>query len=261
MHDPSTVAFDIKYPWRQAPSKFWPKGYRSTFITIWHEDPLNFKGKCGCRDDDSCGWFRPPFTAEQGERIKKLGRSQYSTLFGKQKATAEGASYAYLSYEPNAYDAIYWAWRAINHAEKKQGVWQYGTHLTRRELQEIFELSSSPVDNFRHSVSEIVDEETCGDFFLSIFRCWQRFKRPWYKHPRWHFWHWRIQVHPWQTFRRWALSRCAGCGRRFAWGESPVSFSWDSPKPKFLCGEVGIYHSDCSAMSGALRNTEAKGNA
>ena len=53
MHDPSTVAFDIKYPWRGKPSKFWPKGYRATFITIWHEDPLDFKGKCMVRDDDS----------------------------------------------------------------------------------------------------------------------------------------------------------------------------------------------------------------
>ena len=35
MHDPSTVAFDIKmHPWRGRKSQFFPKGYRATFITI-----------------------------------------------------------------------------------------------------------------------------------------------------------------------------------------------------------------------------------
>jgi hypothetical protein len=51
MHDPLTVAFRIKYPWKGKPSHFFPKGYRDTFITIWHKDPE----KDG--SDDSCDWF------------------------------------------------------------------------------------------------------------------------------------------------------------------------------------------------------------
>ena len=46
MHDPMTVAFDIKYPWWRKSSLF-PKGYHSSFITIWHVDP-DIRG-----DDDS----------------------------------------------------------------------------------------------------------------------------------------------------------------------------------------------------------------
>lgn len=49
MFDPSTVAFDIKYPWKRKSSHF-PKGYRDTFIRIWHEDP------CTDGSDDSCDW-------------------------------------------------------------------------------------------------------------------------------------------------------------------------------------------------------------
>jgi hypothetical protein len=51
MHDPLTVCFQIKYPWRGRKSHFFPKGFRDTFITIWHKDP--------CRDgsDNSCDWF------------------------------------------------------------------------------------------------------------------------------------------------------------------------------------------------------------
>ena len=47
-------------PWRGRKSQFFPKGYRATFITIWHEDPMDFTGKCRGRSDDSCGWYTPP---------------------------------------------------------------------------------------------------------------------------------------------------------------------------------------------------------
>ena len=62
MYDPLTVAFEIRSPFREKPSRLWPKGYRPPFITIWHKDPE--------RDgtDDSCDWFgrkRPLSPAEQ----------------------------------------------------------------------------------------------------------------------------------------------------------------------------------------------------
>ena len=58
MHDPMTVAFEIRYPWRDKPCKAWPDGYRHSFITIWHKDAE--------RDgsDSSCGWFK---RAHQGD--------------------------------------------------------------------------------------------------------------------------------------------------------------------------------------------------
>ncbi len=71
----------------------------------------------------------------------------------------------------------------------------------------------------------------------------------WQVHPRWHVWHWQIQVHPWQQVRRWLLTRCARCGGRFRYGESPVSHSWHSQKAGFLRGEKGMYHTDCSGQS------------
>lgn len=94
MHDPSTVAHQIKYPWfeykpwpkkfRRDPnpwrlkrgweempdelkatrSKSWPEGYRNDFITIWHEDPE--------RDgsDDSCGYSYVKITPQQREVLR-----------------------------------------------------------------------------------------------------------------------------------------------------------------------------------------------
>ena len=54
MHDPMTVAFEIRYPWRKYGAKgedAFLRTYREPFITIWHVDPE----KRG--DDDSCDWF------------------------------------------------------------------------------------------------------------------------------------------------------------------------------------------------------------
>ena len=255
MHDPMTVAFEIKSPFKSAPSKFWPKGYRNTLVTIWHVDPER-GGDHGNRSDDSCGWFRPPTTPEEREKFQRIGEQEYSTIFQKQRVTAMGESYASICYEPSAYDAIYWAWRRIKR-EGSRHVWKFGPSrgaLTADELEYIYMLASNPVDNLRSTVAEVKDAETCGRFFVTVYRCYTRFNRPWYKHPRWHFWHWSLQVHPWQTFRRWAFSRCAGCGKSFPWGYSPVSHSWDSKPPKLFCSEEGIYHSECSGFGVKLND-------
>ncbi len=67
----------------------------------------------------------------------------------------------------------------------------------------------------------------------SRFRC----------HPRWHFWHWRIQIHPLQDFKRWAFSHCCKCGGRFKFGESVTSTNWSSSGPLWFRSQKFIYHS------------------
>ena len=69
--------------------------------------------------------------------------------------------------------------------------------------------------------------------------------RPWWKHPRWHFWHWKIQIHAVQNFKRWLFSRCAGCGKGFKWGYAPTSTSWHGHGPRWFRGESHTYHHDC----------------
>lgn len=245
MHEPSTVAFDIKSPLRGRPSKFWPKGYRNTLVTIWHVDPEDPRGNCCRRSDDTCGWFTPPYTAEARDRIRALGREQYTTIFNKQWAEAEGKDYAYVCYAPGSYDAIYWAWRAIKHQERQGKGWQYGKPLSAKELNLVYSLDSNPVDNLRLTVSGVKDAETCADLFLLVYHAYLRFNRPWYRHPRWHVWHWRIQVHAIQSFKRWAFSRCSTCGKRFSWGYSPTTHSWNGDGPRWFRGERDVHHGDC----------------
>lgn len=246
MFDPMTVAHEIKYPWVSHSSLMKDgskRSYREAFITIWHVDPCRGGGP---RADDSCGWFRPRIEPEERETFSKIARQEYSDVFGKQAATAEGKDYAYVCFEPSCYDAIYWSWRRIAHELRPAGPWKFGTRLRARELEEIYVLSANPIDNLRMRFSEIRNVEDFVDFFMLIYGCYKRFHRPWYQHPRWHLWHWRIQVHPWQKLRRWLLTRCEECGKRFAYGEAPTSHSWHHEPPKFLKGERGLYHADCS---------------
>ena len=102
MHDPMTVAFEIKSPLRGRPSKLWPKGYRNSLVTIWHRDPLRFENKICRRDDDSCGWFTPPYSPAQRDEIAKLADEQYREIFARQVAEREGKSYAYICNEPDS---------------------------------------------------------------------------------------------------------------------------------------------------------------
>lgn len=173
MHDPLTVAFEIRSPFKQPPDRFFPKGYRPSWATIWHRDPE----KRG--DDDSCDWFATSLTDAETE--------------------------AGLGLLTNEFDNVLDAFEQVS------------AHRAERVM-------------------------------LAQWRAARRFyrPRPWYKHPRWHIRHWRLQVHPLQAFCRWMWSRCAGCGGHFSWGYSPISDFWESDGPRLFKGEPGVRHHECS---------------
>src|SRR5438045_1892516 len=76
MHDPMSVAFEIRYPWRayKNPRTEWERGYRSSFITIWHVDPE--KGG----SDDSCDWFGRRVTKREKELAASLIDNDFDNL-------------------------------------------------------------------------------------------------------------------------------------------------------------------------------------
>jgi hypothetical protein len=81
-----------------------------------------------------------------------------------------------------------------------------------------------------------------------VCKHYRRILRGW----RWHVHHWHIQVHPWQHFRRWTLTRCAWCGGKSR-KDDPVnhSHSWDGPRGRWWQGAPGRYHQDCSSIQRA----------
>lgn len=244
MHDPMTQAFEIKQFWRR--KNEW--GYKPPLITIWHVDPETDGS------DDSCGWSRPRLSKDQQARIKSIAGDEarepwFQQYLGKR-----------IDRPTEAESLLRQAFMVVGRVFSKQ-------HLCKPPIEPVTFAEASawaclsignPVDNFRgslaflpgyHSNNELDRESdrqyTAEQFFWCVGAYILRERRPWYRHPRWHVWHWHLQIHPWQQFRRWALSRCCKCGKRFAYGESPISGSWDSKPPKFLRSEENIYHQSC----------------
>lgn len=235
MYSPLIQAFNIKYPWRAKGTKLWPQGYRSTFITIWHVDPENHQGKCNTRGDDSCGWFNPPYSQETKDKVLKLANSQYP-LFVKGE------------HKFNCHEAIYWCWRAIKYYNK-QG-WQYGDKkpaLSALEQEYIWRLSSNPVDNLKYPWSVVKDRRSFETFFICIFNAFLRIHRPWYKHPRWHILHWKIQVHPWQQLKRKYWDKCYLCEKRGFKGGQAIG-NWAGDK---------IWHAGCENIKNPNTSTNS----
>lgn len=233
MYDPMSVAHEIYLGSKRKRNG----NYKTPLITIWHVDPE--KNSLGCRGDDSCGWFSPPYTEEEKKAIEKLAKEQYSQIFARQVAQDEEKSYAYICYNQDAYGAVYWSWRALKAAGKKG--WQYGKILNAKELNEIYCLATNPVDNVQSTVRNIKNCEQFTTFFFTVWRVFRRFNRPWYKHPRWHINHWKIQFIPFRNFKRRYWDKCSVCGKR-GFKNSPMS-DWDGTK---------MWHQECDNTSKSL---------
>lgn len=241
MYDPCTVAHEIKYPWKKwgEGRTEWERNFRDTFITIWHVDPEKREGKVCRRYDDTCGWSAPNPTQAEYDAIRKLAQEQYRQIFERQAREAEGASYARLCNVPTIFDAIYWSWRAIKRYKKyspARVMWQYGYGLTAGEFEQIISLASNPVDSLKYCFADIKDEDGFISLFMSVYRAYSRHHRPWYKHPRWHFWHWRIQLHPWQNLKRRFWTKCCKCGKRGFKRHQQAIGNWSGTE---------IWHSTC----------------
>lgn len=187
MHDPMTVAFEIRYPWRKygadAPNDFL-REYRAPFITIWHVDPE----KRG--DDDSCDWFgrhRP---------LNPRERAIVDAMWGLE---------TYLDNRPH-----------------------YPDSPEHREFQTL----------------------------KAAVYAWRR-RSGWRIPVRWHVWHWQVQIHPVQAFKRWAFSRCCWCGGRFSWEEQVVGYSWHGTGPRWFRNEHRIAHMACDSQHVAAQKATA----
>jgi len=68
MHDPHSLAFDIKNPFLPAHTFNGGFSYREDLIQIWHVDPESDGS------DDSCGWFKPHLTKKEVKEICKIAK-------------------------------------------------------------------------------------------------------------------------------------------------------------------------------------------
>lgn len=256
MYDPSTVAFDIKYPWKAGSERF---SYRPSFITIWHEDPE--KPGTGNRTDDSCGWFdRTPgpfadavsyvlkdksFMHDVGLTLKRRKRVPYpfyegiseEQLYGNRLSA--GDAFALVVMIASELELRRW-WNGQNGKRGAcEDVW-LKTFTRKRSVTDFAAgLALHPLDNLSHV-------EAAESMVRLTAAALNRHFRPWYRHPRWHVWHWRLQIHPLQQLARVLFDRCATCGKGFRWGYSPTSTSWEGKE---------LHHGECLGIGVACAPT------
>ena len=265
MHDPDTLAFEIKYPWykyKPGEDKTWPKGYRETFIQIWHHDPQ--KGPGG---DDSCGWF---MRAHHGDKevwakIERKFKYNWNQVFDSE-ATGK-------HYERGWFNSVT---QELNGPRTSVGLDMFRCALwvvfaqdramsnkfLRKHLHNILSFCDNSVDclfgswDFGHAAEIAAKPRELEDAIHSMSGCvygWiLRETRPWYKHPRWHVHHWRVNCVPWYRIKRWFTQRCKDCGKRISPRDhGVVCHSWDGDGP-LSCGK-------CSGGHVAVTDPAAKG--
>lgn len=229
MHDPMAVAHEI------ATGKWFQ-------LTIWHIDPETDG------TDDSCGWFHPRLTEQDLTEIERMVKWDLDSPFYTSKTTVDMAAIDGPDY-PNLFQQTPGDCLGYVAAAWQQVAWYKGRRqsaLTIGEWWEVAVLSTNPVDNIRHILADpdISPEERARHFLWCVMRCYLRHHRSWWRHPRWHIHHWRIQVHFVQMLKRWLFSRCACCEKRFTWGYSPIS-TGNGQGPLWFKSETYCFHHGC----------------
>jgi hypothetical protein len=206
MHDPMTVAHEIRWPWK---NRF---GSKPSIITIWHVDPETDG------TDDSCGWFIRGRHADQciREKIQKefLFNHKHNYWFTKDGFRHFSTSGLLINM------FIVALWQQYNGDRKKCD------RYMRKHLHEILHFAENPTDCIGDTITGKygvkIDEETICRLADTVYTYILRDIRPWWKHPRWHIHHWKIRFHPWQNFKRRYLLKCCKCGKR-GFKSSPIS--------------------------------------
>lgn len=234
MHDPATLAFDIKLPWNN-----------NSFITIWHIDPE----KDG--SDDSCGWF---MRSRHGNK-EILNKIEKDFKFEWNHGVPTG--WFDKNGNPNySTQAIVLGMFRIA-TNNVFGHWtKKADNFLKNNLYNILHFAENSCDSMYTMINQSFGkekEEARIKQCASVIYSWiLRADRPWYKHPKYHFWHWEVNIHPLQKLRRYLFSRCTVCGKGFGYGEIITSNCWNKPKNRwfeFFRSERNITHSDCAGCS------------
>jgi hypothetical protein len=215
MHDPMTVAFEFR-----------PLG-----VTVWHVDPETDGS------DDSCGWSRPHLNDIDEKLAKELAEwdDKFPYYFNQSVREVNGRRFVEpgtaIALSLSAIGTI--AWR-LDRKSLSPWIFQKAAALGFYEHDNL--------QGFFVGPRSTVEKEHAFMVLIRHYRAWMR---PWYKHPKWHIWHWKIQVNFVLNLKRWLFSKCCKCGKPFSWGYGPCTSSWNSSGPRWFKGETDVYHANC----------------
>ena len=215
MHDPYSMVFDL-----------------GNILTIWHKDPE--------RDgtDDSCGWFIRSRHCDQ-TKLKRIA-SDFAYQW------SHGIPYGWFAEngEPNfSPQAIVIGMFRVA-ANIHFGHWSdRANEFLAEHAFEILFFAENNCDSLCTFITQHYGrdpQDTVSSRSMEaaqIVYSWIcRADRPWWRHPRFHFWHWKIQFHPWQRLRRRWWDKCCLCGKRGFKGDAMGSGNGDK-----------IWHQECDA--------------
>lgn len=225
MHDPSTVAFELRYPWRayRHPRNEFEKGYRNSWCTIWHVDP--------CKDgtDDSCGWFQRARHGDKAvlEKIVKRFEMDWDRVFESDGGTSYPCGYFLPNGDPHfsvhgiVLNLFFMA--AIEVFSGEPGEWGKAKRYMHRHLVDILIFAENPVDSLHDGITRKFEwgckepytkrarDERIRSMAGCIYAWILRDIRPWYRHPRWHIHHWKVQFHFFDRIRNKAKAQAVQC--------------------------------------------------
>lgn len=230
MYDPMTVAHEIKSPFKNK------GGYADSIVTIWHVDPESDG------TDDSCGWFLRLRHADK-KKFEKIVTDFEFEFKNNYWFTADGSPrFSTSAIVLEMYSRA--IWNVL--PEKKRGNGR--RKFMRKYLYDIIHFAENPTDSLNdyitneyryrlieHDRKQVEPREERIRNLASIIYCdILRKLRPWYKHPKWHIHHWKIQFRPLQRLKRRYWDKCYKCGKRGFKGAAMGS--WDGHK---------MWHQEC----------------
>jgi hypothetical protein len=250
MHDPNTVALDIPNPfakrydhatWGDIPGwrGMWTRWCsRPALITIWHRDRGGVDGAC----------FREHLSEREEKLAKEIAHNDADYYFSMPTRMKVGSDYRLALVGPADCGALVvalwgtFAWRL----ERRR--------LSRRQEHTALSLGWNEGDNLQASFA-CRDSRSQEDVIRNALRLYKISRRPWWARTshrvyRTHIHHWRIQIHPVQSFKRWAFSRCSHCRGRFVWNESIIGYQWEGTGPRWFRGEPSVAHHRCDRLAG-----------
>jgi hypothetical protein len=177
MYDPMTVAHEIKSPFK----KKTPYGiYRKSLITIWHNDPESDG------TDDSCGWFIRSRHVDN-EVLEKIKREFNFHLKHNYWWDKSGQ----MVFSPIATLLMMYKIAAYSHYKN----WDRADRFVKKNLANIIIFAENETDCIFSFRKIVLKASVVEDFANVVYSDIVRKTRPWYKHPRWHIHHWKIQIH------------------------------------------------------------------
>lgn len=229
---------------------------QATLFTLWHVDP------CRKGNDDSCGWFMRAYHGDPAVLAKIIQRfaEDWDRTFTTKQDDHDPDDGAFVSktyccgyfYPENSGAGmpnmgvtaivlnLFFVAASVFFASDGCTNWKKSRRFMQRHLFDIMLFAENPTDSLRDEIVRKFGTEKKRQVRIenvaSVIYGWiLRETRPWYKHPRWHVNHLKLQIHVWQLFHRWAFERCSKCGKGFHWRET-VCGSWSGD---------AVWHMNC----------------